>query len=68
MKQPRKLRDLKIGEFFTRKQIENPREEQVLIRCAFDPQTRKFPCQRYSDISDFVNLSGDTLVYTDFVF
>lgn len=68
MKQPRKLRDLKIGEFFTRMQIENPREDQVLIRCAFDPQTRKFPCQRYSDISDFVALSGETLVYTDFIF
>lgn len=68
MKQPRKLRDLKIGEFFTRKQIENPREEQVLIRCAFDQSSKKYACQRYSDISDFVSLSGDTLVYTDFVF
>lgn len=64
----RKLRDLKVGEFFTRKQIENPREEQVLIRCAFDQRSQKYPCQRYSDISDYVNLSGDTLVYTDFVF
>lgn len=64
----RKLRDLKVGEFFTRKQIESPREEQVLIRCAFDQASKKYPCQRYSDICSFVNLSGDTLVYTDFVF
>ena len=68
MQQPRKLKDLKLGEFFTRKIIDNPKESQVFIRCAYDRQTGKYPCQRYSDINDTVNLSGDAMVYTEFNF
>ena len=68
MQQPRKLKDLKLGEFFTRKLIDNPKESQVFIRCAYDRQTGKYPCQRYSDINDTVNLSGEALVYTEFIF
>lgn len=66
MQQPRKLKDLKLGEFFTMFQTSCPREDQVFIRCACDRRTGKFPCQRYSDINDTVNLSGDAMVYTDF--
>lgn len=62
------LKDLKIGEYFTLKQIENPTEKQVYIRGEYDRAEKKFECGRFDDISYTRYLSGKTEVYTDFTF
>ena len=63
-----KLKDLKIGEYFTLKPIEEPTESQVYIRGEYDRTERKYVCGKFSDISYSRSLKGDTPVYTEFTF
>ncbi len=62
------IKDLKIGEYFTLKPIENPTEKQVFIRGEYDRTEKKYECGRFDDISYTRYLSGKTEVYTDFTF
>lgn len=63
-----KLRDLKKGEFFTRKPIEEPKESQVFIKGGYDRSEKKYACERFSDICDYIQLKADTVVYIGFTF
>lgn len=63
-----KLKDLKIGEYFTLKPIEEPTENQVYIRGEYDRTERKYDCGKFSDISFSRLLKGDKEVYTEFTF
>ena len=65
---PVKLKDLKQGEWFTRKPIEEPRESQVFIRRDYVRQDKKYICERFNDMNSYILLKGDTTVYTDFIF
>ena len=62
------IRELKKGDFFTLKPIENPTEKQVYIRGDYDKGEKKFSCGRFDDISYEKMFSGDKVVYTEFVF
>ena len=62
------VKELKRGEMFTLRPIEEPRESQVFIRGEYDRSERKYWCDRFSDISDGKFLSGTKEVYQDFVF
>lgn len=62
------LKDLKTGEYFTLKPIENPTEKQVFIRGEYDRTEKKYECGRFDDISYTRYLSEKTEVYTDFTF
>lgn len=63
-----KLKNLKKGEYFTRKPIEEPKESQVFIKGEYDRSEKKYDCDRFSDISSMIQLKADTIVYTDFTF
>lgn len=63
-----KLKDLKQGEWFTRKPIEEPTEKQVFIRRDYVRQDKKYICERFNDMNSYILLKGDTTVYTDFIF
>lgn len=63
-----KLKDLKIGEYFTLKPIPEPTEKQVYIRGEYDRAERKYVCGKFCDISYSRALKGDTEVFTDFTF
>lgn len=63
-----KLKELKKGDFFTLKPIEEPKDSQVYIRGEYDRSERKFDCGKFSDISASRYLSGDREVYTEFTF
>ena len=63
-----KLKDLKIGEYFTLKPLENPKESQVYIRGEYDRTDKKYCCGKFSDISYSRLLDGNKEVYTDFTF
>lgn len=62
------VKDLKPGEWFTLKPVEEPKESQVYIRGEYDRSERKYECGKFSDISYSRYLKGSTLVYTDFTF
>lgn len=63
-----KLKDLKAGEWFTKKPIENPRGNQVWIKQAYDRSAKKYEIVRWDDVNDSQLMSGEKEVYTDFVF
>ena len=62
------LKDLKKGEFFTKKPIEEPTEKQVFIRGEYDRGERKYEISRFSDFCDTTYLKGTAKVYTGFTF
>lgn len=63
-----KVKDLKKGDFFTKKAIDNPSASQVWVRGDYDRSTRKYECQRFDDCSSFCYLSGSKEVFTGFTF
>lgn len=68
MKRGVKLKDLKKGEYFTLTPISAPSEYQVCIKGDYDRITKKYDCGCFHDISLSRQISGDRVVYTDFIF
>ena len=64
----KKLKDLKKGEYFTRKPIEEPKESQVLIKGDYDRAGKKYGCQHWNDMNYEVFIKASATVYTDFTF
>ena len=63
-----KIRDLKKGEFFTTKPVEEPKESQVWVRGEYDRSARAYECFRFSDVGCTRLIKGDAEVCTDFTF
>lgn len=63
-----KIKDLKKGDFFTRKAIDNPTEHQVFIRGEYDRESKKYECSRFDDVNDTIFLKGTTVAHTGFTF
>lgn len=64
----KKLRDLKKGEYFTRKPIEEPKDSQVLIKGDYDRAGKKYSCLHFDDVNYEVFIKASATVYTDFIF
>lgn len=62
------VKDLKKGDFFTIKPIENPTERQVYIRGEYDRTSKKYCCGRFDDASYSKEFSGNKEAYTEFTF
>lgn len=62
------LKELKKGEYFTRKNIPYPTDNQVYIRGDYDRTSKKYSCLHFNDINREIFLKGDTIIYTDFTF
>ena len=62
------VKELKRGEYFTRKPITEPKESQVYIRGEYDRSTGKYCCTRWDDICSDILLKGTTEIYTEFTF
>ena len=62
------VKELKKGEYFTRKPIENPTENQVWVRGDYDRSLKAYECFCFGDVCYTIELKGSAKVYTDFVF
>lgn len=62
------VKELKKGEYFTRKEIAHPTEKQVYIRGEYDRELKKYCCARFDDINTWIFLKPTTEVFQDFVF
>lgn len=62
------IKELKKGEFFTRKPVQFPKESQVLVRGDYNYSTRKYSCYHWDDICHVIELKGSTEIFTEFVF
>lgn len=63
-----KIRELKAGEYFTIKQVSEPKANQVWIRGEYDRSTRTYSAINFDDVNRERYFKGDKEVYTDFVF
>ncbi len=63
-----KIEELKKGDFFTLRPIEEPNESQVWIRGDYDRGMRLYECTRSDDISEVRYMEGYRDVYVDFTF
>ena len=64
----KKLKDLKLGTWFIKNPIEYPQACSVWIRGEYDRSTKKYLCTKWGDINFSALISGNTLVYDDFIF
>ena len=62
------LKDLKKGEFFNKKQIEEQTEKKGFISSEYDRSEKKYEISRFSDFCDTAFLKGTAKVYTGFTF
>lgn len=62
------IREIKEGEFFTLKPIDNPKESQVYVRGPYDRSSRKYSAVKFSDINSERLFPADREVYVDFTF
>ena len=63
-----KLKDVKRGEFFTKKAVLHPSESQVWVRGDYDRSAKKFEIYRFDDVCRSALMSGDKEVFTEFIF
>ncbi len=62
------LKELKVGEYFTLKEIAEPKESQVYIRGEYDKSSKTYSCCKFSDMNDERFLKGNKIVFTEFTF
>lgn len=62
------LKELKKGDYFTRKELLYPNDNQVWIRGDYDRTTKRYSCINWSDINREIFLKGDTKVYNEMIF
>ena len=63
-----KLKELKKGDWFTLKNISEPKKNQVWGKDEYNHSSMQYLCIRWNDINDSREISGDKEVYTDFTF
>ena len=63
-----KLKELKKGELFTLKPIEEPKESQIFVKDEYDRSERKYWVGKWSRYGEGKFLSGDREVYTEVTF
>lgn len=63
-----KLKELKRGDFFTKKPIAEPKDNQVWIRGEYDRAEKRYECVCFDDANRFCYIKGDKEVFTDFTF
>lgn len=62
------LKDLKKGDYFTKKPIEFPSDSQVFIKEDYERSEKKYFVSRFSDFCDSSLMSGSKFVYVGFTF
>lgn len=64
----KRLKELKKGDYFTLKPVEYAQDNEVWVRGEYDRSSRKYSIYKFSDINHESFKSGNTKVYTDFIF
>lgn len=62
----KKIKELKKGEYFTIRPIEEPQGYQVWVRDQYDRSERRYLCHNYEDNNRWRYYQGDKEVFVDF--
>lgn len=65
---PKTIKDLKKGEYFTLNPIEEPQESQVWVRGEYIPEAKAYSTYKWADTNHEVLRKGNKEVYIDFTF
>lgn len=63
-----KIKDIKKGDFFTLKAINEPKESQVYIRGEYSREAKKYSCCKFNDVNNERLFDGSKEVFTDMIF
>lgn len=64
----KKLKNVKSGEWFTLKPIEEPKANQVWIKAHYVRSEKKYSCYNFDDINKERFFKSDKIVYCEFYF
>lgn len=64
----KQLIELKKGDYFTLKEISEPKESQVYIKGEYDKASKTFSVCKFSDMNVERFIKADKQVYIDFTF
>lgn len=62
------VKELSKGDFFTKRNIKYPNENQVWVRGDYDRSERRYECHRFGDVNDTQYLPGNRVVFCEFEF
>lgn len=62
------LKELKPGDYFTKKAIESPSFSQVWIKGNYCRDVKKYECYNYNDVNKYCYIPGNKIVYSNFIF
>lgn len=62
------LKDLKKGDYFTLKEITEPKETQVYIKGEYDKSSKTYSCCKFDDTNNEKFYKGSKNVFTEFTF
>ena len=71
MKTMAKIKDLKVGDYFTLKdcsELEETPSRLVWVRGEYDRSSKTYSCYKFDDVCHEHNYKGDKDVFTDFNF
>lgn len=63
-----KIQNVENLTYITLKPIQNPKPNQVWLKCGYDKAQKKYELMNFNDINKFKYIKKDTEVYTDFTF
>jgi hypothetical protein len=63
-----KLRTLNKGDFFTLKEIDNPKENQVYVKEEYDRNEKAYWCSKFNDFCTGKYLDPNRVVFIGFTF
>lgn len=64
----KKLKNVKKGEWFTLKPIEEPKANQVWIKGHYERSEKKYSCYNFDDVCKERFFKSDKIVYCEFYF
>lgn len=62
------IKELKKGEWFTLKEIEEPKASQVYIRGEYDRESKTYACYKWEDVNEERYYKSTKAVFTEFTF
>ena len=62
------IRNVKRGDYFTLKDVDEPAESQVLVRDEFDRKAARYVAHRFTDVNSERCFKSEQAVYVGFTF
>lgn len=62
------IKELKKGDYFTLKFIEEPKDSQVYVKGDYDRESKTYACYKFSDTNSERFFKGGKEVFTDMIF